>query len=123
MTRLVDERLFGSWIPDPGQADSERWASMEISPAGWFRFVVREGPGLRTVEHEYRVPSAGNLRIEETDGTWTEQRYTVDDGPVLVMGGRRFVPALDPAARPWPAAVAEAASSAATQEPTTPEAG
>jgi hypothetical protein len=103
MTRQVDERLCGIWIPDPSQAQAERWASIEISPAGWLRFIVRSlsGPGL--VEHEYRVPSPGRLSVLEADGRWTHQRYSVEDGPILILGARRYVTAADANDRPWPA--------------------
>ena len=73
MTRRIDERLSGGWIPDPTQADAERWASMEISPAGWLRFLVRDGDGIRHVEHEYAVPEDGTLEVREDSGKLTRQ--------------------------------------------------
>jgi len=109
MTRRIDERLCGSWIPDPAQPQAERWASLEISPAGWLRFLVRTPAGPRSLEHEYRVPSSGRLRILEADGHWTEQPYAIEAGPRLVLGARRYVAAADPTDRPWPTETIEEA--------------
>ena len=104
MSRHIDDRLAGAWIPDPEEADAERWASMEISPAGWLRFVVLDEGRVQRLEHDYRVPQEGVLEVREDDGTLTRQAYRLEEpGPVLILDGRRFVRAVDPTARPWPA--------------------
>jgi len=106
MSRRIDDRLAGGWIPDPGQPEAERWASMEISPAGWLCFIVLHGGGIRRLEHDYTVPDDGTLEVREDDGTVTRQVYRLEEpGPVLVLDGRRFVRAIDPTVRPWPASV------------------
>jgi hypothetical protein len=103
VTRRIDDRLSGAWIPDPAQADAERWASMEISPAGWMRFIVHDRGGIQRLEHDYVVPQDGTLEVREEDGTATRQAYQLEEpGPVLILEGRRFVRAIDPADRPWP---------------------
>lgn len=77
---------------------------MEISPAGWLRFIVHDRGEIRHLEHDYVVPHDGTLEIREDDGTTTRQTYRLEEpGPVLTVDGRRFVRAVDPAARPWPA--------------------
>ena len=103
MSRRIDDRLAGGWIPDPDQPDAERWASMEISPAGWLRFIVLDGGEIQRFEHDYSVPQDGTLEVREEDGKVTRQAYRLEEpGPVLVLDGRRFVRAIDPTARPWP---------------------
>ena len=53
------------------------------------------------------VPDDGTLEVREDDGTVTRQTYRLEEpGPVLVLDGRRFVRAIDPTARPWPATAA-----------------
>ncbi len=107
MSRRIDDRLAGAWIPDPDQPDADRWASMEISPAGWLRFIVLDGGDIQRLEHDYSVPDDGTLEVREDDGTVTRQAYQLEEpGPVLVLHGRRFVRAIDPTARPWPATAA-----------------
>ncbi len=124
MTRRIDDRLAGAWIPDPAQADAERWASMEISPAGWLRFIVLDGGEIQRLEHDYRVPEDGTLEVREDDGTMTLQAYRLEEpGPVLVLDGRRFVRATDPTARPWPASTAGEGGPAAEPGSAGPDSG
>ncbi|HEY7942847.1 MAG TPA: hypothetical protein VID25_12970 [Candidatus Limnocylindrales bacterium] len=104
MSRRIDDGLAGAWIPDPAQPDAERWASMEISPAGWLRFIILDGGTIRHLEHDYSVPDHGTLEVREDDGTLTRQVYRLEEpGPVLILDGRRFIRAIDPTDRPWPA--------------------
>jgi hypothetical protein len=109
VTRRIDDRLPGAWIPDPAQPDAERWASMEISPAGWLRFIVHDDGKIQRLEHDYVAPQVGTLEVRENDGTTTRQTYRLEEpGPVLILDGRRFLRAVDPADRPWPASTASA---------------